>query len=197
MIKKQSDMKTEIYYLGDFSYILDKKSWQDLCVKISNKKNKNDLFVFQLEKKEISCHISKCKIDINSFYEICYFDNKNLVKILHNPNQIQTNPNFTTIGLICLNQMVNDETELSKLIKNIQDNNYGLLFSINKKIRFFSTKPVLFVEDQDCSYCCGWGGLDGEECYECNGTGYNPYEKFSHKVKLKNKVLFGLSLLTI
>lgn len=128
---------------------------------ISEHGNSNNPFAVKLGNKEIFCHINKAQHG-NGEYNLVDFDVKNVSHILFRPQLSQIRVYYGMLGLICLDQCVLSDIPLSKLIKDIKANVYGLLFQIDSDL----DEPVLTFE--------------------------NKYSTFYHQVKLGNEVLFQI-----
>ena len=197
---------TDVYYLGDLCYILDDNTWDNLCDKLDKQKDENIPVTLPFPKgnKEISCYITQTQYG-DGGYEMHNINIHNIATIIYHPSEIGVDSG--TVGLICLNQLCLDDSELLKLVKEIKESDYGLVFAVDKaklELAKLSSemKPVLTVESTteyettDCHYCSSArrGDLDDEEdrCYECNGDGEieDSYNVFSHEVKLGHHTLF-------
>lgn len=157
------------YYLGDLHCVLGSDVVSHLFDTISEHGNSNNPFAVKLGNKEIFCHINKTQHG-NGEYNLVDFDVHSgagsSTHILFKPQKSQIRVYYGTLGLICLDQLVHNssdnKTPLSKLIKDIQTNEYGLLFQIDSDL----DDPVLTFE--------------------------NKYSTFYHQVKLGNEVLFQI-----
>lgn len=146
------------YYLGDLHYMLGSDVLSHLFDTISEHGNNNNPFAVKLDNKEIFCHVNKTQHG-NGEYNLVDFDVNNVSHILFRPQLSQIRVYY---GLICLDQCVLSDIPLSKLIKDIQTNEYGLLFQIDSDL----DDPVLTFE--------------------------NKYSTFYHQVKLGNELLFQI-----
>lgn len=154
------------YYFGDLHCVLGSDVVSHLFNTISEHGNSNNPFAVKLGNKEIFCHINKTQHG-NGEYNLVDFDVHSgdagsSTHILFKPEKSQIHVYYGTLGLICLDQFVDDKTPLSKLIKDIKTNEYGLLFQIDSDL----DKPVLTFD--------------------------NKYDTFYHQVKLGNEVLFQI-----
>lgn len=153
------------YYFGDLHCVLGSDVVSHLFDTISEHGNSNNPFAVKLGNKEIFCLINKTQHG-NGEYNLVDFDINNVTHILFKPQPSEIHVYYGTLGLICLDQLVHSgsgsdgKTSLSKLIKDIKTNEYGLLFQIDSD----SDEPVLIFE--------------------------NKYGTFYHQVKLGNEVLF-------
>jgi hypothetical protein len=200
----------DVYYLGDLCYILDYETWINLCNKLTKQENQNTPLVFQKGNKDISCYINQTQHG-DGGYELYNMDIHDVTNIIYYPSEICVDSG--TIGLICLNQLCSDDSELSKLVKEIKESDYGLVFTVDKaKLELSEAnlklgseiKPVLTVEatEEDntieCPYCGGAGYFDDdneeEGCYACHQSGEieETYNAFSHEVKLGHHSLFKI-----
>jgi len=155
------------YYLGDLHYVLGSDVVSHLFDTISEHGNSNNPFAVKLDNKEIFCHINKTQHG-NGEYNLVDFDvhsdgDGSSTHILFKPEKSQIRVYYGTLGLICLDQCVRSDIPLSKLIKDIKTNEYGVLFQIDSDL----DDPVLTFE--------------------------NKYSTFYHQVKLGgNEVLFQI-----
>lgn len=200
---------TEVYYFGDLCYVMNDETWEDLCKKLAEQKNENAPLIFKKENKEITCYITQTQYG-DGGYELYNVDVHDVATIIYHPSEICVDSG--TVGLICLNQLCSDNNELAKLVKEIKDSDYGLVFcssttddkaKLEQKLSEMKLagdiKPVLTVEETeeddtvDCPYCDGSGYFDSENCcYGCDGTGEieEKHNVFSHEVKLGHHTLF-------
>lgn len=194
---------TDIYYFGDLCYVMNDDTWEDLCKQLAEQKDENTPLVFKKGNKEIACYINQTQYG-DGGYELYNMDVHDVAAIIYYPSEICVDSG--TVGLICLNQLCSDDDELSKLVKEIKDSDYGLVFSFTDDKQKLSEmklgsgiKPVLTVEETeeehsvDCPYCDGSGYFDSENCCSgCNGTGEieEKYSAYSHEVKLGHHTLF-------
>ena len=194
---------TDVYYLDDLCYILDDNTWDNLCDKLDKQKDENVPVTLPFPKgnKEIACYITQTQYG-DGGYEMHNINIHNIATIIYHPSEIGVDSG--TVGLICLNQLCLDDSELLKLVKEIKESDYGLVFAVDKvklELAKLSSemKPVLIVERTeedntvDCPYCGGSGYFDTEDyCSECNGDGKieDSYNVFSHEVKLGHHTLF-------
>ena len=189
---------TGIYYFGDLCYVLDDETWEDLCKKLAEQKDENTPLVFKKGNNG------------DGGYELYNMDVHDVASIIYYPSEICVDSG--TVGLICLNQLCSDDDELSKLVKEIKDSDYGLVFSssttddkakLEQKLSEMKLgsdiKPMLTVEEMeednmaDCPYCGGSGYFDLDNCCSvCDGTGEieDRHNAFSHEVKLGHHTLF-------
>ena len=202
---------TEVYYFGDLCYVMNEETWEDLCKKLAEQKDENSPLTFKTGSKEITCYISQTQYG-DGGYELYNVDVHDVATIIYYPSEICVDSG--TVGLICLNQLCSDDNELSKLVKEIKDSDYGLVFggfTTDDKVKLeqklsemklgSEIKPVLTVEKTEenntvnCPYCGGYGYDyvdDSEYCYECNGSGEieEKHNAYSHEVKLGHHMLF-------
>ena len=194
---------TDIYYFGDLCYVMNDDTWEDLCKQLAEQKDENTPLVFKKGNKEIACYINQTQYG-DGGYELYNMDVHDVAAIIYYPSEICVDSG--TVGLICLNQLCSDDDELSKLVKEIKDSDYGLVFSFTDDKQKLSEmklgsgiKPVLTVEETeeehsvDCPYCDGSGYFYSENCCSgCNGTGEieEKYSAYSHEVKLGHHTLF-------
>jgi len=202
---------TEVYYFGDLCYVMNDEAWEDLCKKLAEQKDENAPLVFKKENKEITCYINQTQYG-DGGYELYNVDVHDVATIIYHPSEICVDSG--TVGLICLNQLCSDDNELAKLVKEIKDSDYGLVFGssttddkakLEQKLSEMKLgseiKPVLTVEKTEenntvnCPYCGGYGSDyvdDRDYCYECNGSGEieEKHNAYSHEVKLGHYTLF-------
>ena len=152
---------SKTYYLGDLHCVLGSDVVSQLFDTISEHENTNNPFTVKLGNKEIFCHVNKTQHG-NGEYNLVDFDVNNVAHILFQPQSSQICVYYGMLGLICLDQCVRSDIPLSKLIKDIKTNEYGLLFQIDSDL----DDPVLTFE--------------------------NKYDTFYHQVKLGNEVLFQI-----
>lgn len=152
---------SKTYYFGDLHCVLGSDVVSHLFDTLSEHGNNNNPFAVKLGNKEIFCHINKTQHG-NGEYNLVDFDINNVTHILFKPQKSQIRVYYGILGLICLDQFVSDKTPLSKLIKDIKTNEYGLLFQIDSDL----DEPVLTFD--------------------------NKYDTFYHQVKLGNEVLFQI-----
>lgn len=152
---------SKTYYFGDLHCVLDSDVVNQLFDTISEHGNTNNPFTVKLDNTDIFCHLNKTQHG-NGAYNLVDFDINNVTHILFKPQKSQIHVYYGTLGLICLDQFVSDKTPLSKLIKDIKTNEYGLLFQIDSDL----DEPVLTFD--------------------------NKYDTFYHQVKLGNEVLFQI-----
>ncbi len=196
---------TDIYYFGDLCYVMNDDTWANLCQNLTDQENENVPLVFKKGNKEITCYISQTQYG-DGGYELYNFDVHDVTTIIYYPSEICVDSG--TVGLICLNQLCSDDNELSKLVKEIKDSDYGLVFSFTDDKQKLSEmklgsdiKPLLTIEETeednmvDCPYCDGSGYFDSENCCSgCDGTGEieEKYSAYSHEVKLGHHTLFKI-----
>ena len=116
---------TEVYYFGDLCYVMNDEAWEDLCKKLAEQKDENAPLVFKKENKEITCYINQTQYG-DGGYELYNVDVHDVATIIYHPSEICVDSG--TVGLICLNQLCSDDNELAKLVKEIKDSDYGLVF---------------------------------------------------------------------
>lgn len=154
------------YYFGDLHCVLGSDVVSHLFDTISEHGNSNNPFAVKLGNKEIFCHINKTQHG-NGEYNLVDFDVHSgagsSTHILFKPEKSQIRVYYGMLGLICLDQCVLSDIPLSKLIKDIKTNEYGLLFQIDSDL---DDELVLNFE--------------------------NKYGTFYHQVKLGNEVLFQI-----
>lgn len=197
----------DIYYFGDLCYVMNDETWEDLCKKLAEQKDKNVLLTFKTGSKEITCYITQTQYG-DGGYELYNVDVHDVATIIYYPSEICVDSG--TIGLICLNQLCSDDNELAKLVKEIKESDYGLVFGfLDDKVKLEhklsemelagAIKPMLTVEETkedntaDCPYCGGSGYFDSDNCCSvCDGTGEieEKYSAYSHEVKLGHYTLF-------
>lgn len=202
---------TDIYYFGDLCYVMNDDTWEDLCKQLAEQKDENTPLVFKKGNKEIACYINQTQYG-DGGYELYNMDVHDVAAIIYYPSEICVDSG--TVGLICLNQLCSDDDELAKLVKEIKDSDYGLVFgssTTDDKVKLeqklsemklgSEIKPVLTVEKTEenntvnCPYCGGYGYDyvdDRDYCYECNGSGEieEKHNAYSHEVKLGHHMLF-------
>lgn len=200
---------TEVYYFGDLCYVMNDEAWGDLCNQLAEQEDENTPFVFKTSDKEITCYINQTQYG-DGGYELYNVDVHDVATIIYHPSEICVDSG--TVGLICLNQLCSDDDELAKLVKEIKDSDYGLVFgssTTDDKVKLEQKlsemklagdiKPVLTVEETeedntvDCPYCDGSGYFDSENCCSgCDGTGEieEKHNAFSHEVTLGHHTLF-------
>jgi hypothetical protein len=188
---------------------MNDETWEDLCKNLAEQKDENVPLTFKTGDKEISCYINQTQYG-DGGYELYNVDVHDVATIIYHPSAICVDSG--TIGLICLNQLCSDDDELAKLVKEIKDSDYGLVFggyTSDDKVKLeqklsemklgSEIKPVLTVEETeednmvDCPYCDGSGYFDSENCCPyCDGSGEieDRHNAFSHEVKLGHYTLF-------
>ena len=200
---------TEVYYFGDLCYVMNDETWANLCQKLTEQKDENAPLTFKTGDKEITCYINQTQYG-DGGYELYNVDVHDVATIIYHPSEICVDSG--TVGLICLNQLCSDDNELAKLVKEIKDSDYGLVFGssttddkakLEQKLSEMKLgseiKPVLTVEETeednmvDCPYCDGSGYFDSENCCPyCDSSGEieDRHNAFSHEVKLGHYTLF-------
>lgn len=171
------------YFFGDLCHIVRGENWENLTSKMNNRKTNeiNEPLSFQLQDgKTVTCYIQSTRWGDDS-YPFSNFDSNELTKILYQPEYIHVETG--TIGLLCLNDLVESDDELATIIRSVQENDCGALFLTSD-----TDSVVLYVDDEekteeyDCPYCdgTGLGNCDNEdeddvdidsECAECHGSG--------------------------
>ena len=199
----------DVYYFGDLCYIFDDEVWETLCKNLTERKDENVPLTFKAGDKEITCYINQTQYS-DGGYELYNMDVHDVTTIIYHPSEICVDSGTATLGLICLNKLCSNDNELAKLVKEIKDCDYGLVFSfIDDKVKLEQKlsemklgnkiKPILTVEETeedntvDCPYCDGSGYFDSENCCSgCDGHGEieEKYNVFSHEVKLGHHTLF-------
>ena len=201
----------KIYYLGDLSYLFDDETQQQISNLFSRQTDDNDKVVFKKDGKEIDLYMNSTQ-NGDGGYELHHVDLYNITKIIYRPSKIGVDSGTATLGLVCLNQVCTNDDELVKLVNEVKDHDYGLLFTFidgtelqkklsEMKISYTSMIPTLNVEEEklndtaDCPFCDGSGYFDSENCCSgCDGKVYVHDERlaYSHEVKLEHHMLFRM-----
>ena len=151
------------YYFGDLYCLLGSDIVSQLYDTISESGNTNKPFVLPFNGKEISFYLNKTQYG-NGKHSYVDFDINNITNILFCPQPSEISVYYGTLGLICVDQFVNERTPLSKLIKDLKNHKCGLLFQIYSKHKL--VEPKL--------------------CFE------HKHYTFYHQVKIENELLFQI-----
>lgn len=199
----------KIYYFGDLCYIFDDDTWQQIANQFLRQTDDNDKFVFKKDGKEIALYMNSTQ-NGDGGYELHHLDLYNVTHIIYRPSEIGVDSG--TVGLVCLNHVCVNDDELIKLVNEIKDHDYGLLFTfidgieLQKKLSEMKIPhtfmiPTLKVEEEkindtaNCPCCDGSGYFDSDNCCSvCDGRGYVDDERlvYSHEVKLEHHMLFRM-----
>lgn len=153
-------LDSKIYFLGDLCDVLSKEDgttviwdhhtiYRKIIDPLTIQSKNGKTFPFYTHDTR-TAHITKHKWH-------CFDENN--VSIIYKPNMIHSHYRGV-LGLICLNDVYDNDEELSKIIKTIKEKDCGLVFSISSKNEnniSFTFQEEEIKEIMSCKYCNGRG----------------------------------------
>lgn len=201
-------LDSKIYFLGDLCDVLSDSDGTTVIWDhhTGYRKIIDPLIIQSDSEKKFSCYTHDTRTANITKHNWSLFDDNN-VSIIHTPNMIHSH-HRGVLGLICLNDVYDNDEELNQIIQAIKEKDCGLLFSISKKHECnisFTFKEEEMKEMMSCKYCNGRGWfldyfIDDNydevygrcDCDFCHGNKQTiqKYKVYSHNVLLENKVIF-------
>ena len=196
--KSMPDIKNsqKVYFLGDLYNLLFRYEdvYKHLIDELENRDRdgRNKPFYILINGKIITCYIQFADW-INGEYPLQNLNHNNIINILNDFDVLHAYS--ATIGLICLNDLI--DGNLENMIWHIKNNDLGLLFSVNNASTVELHEGEEEVDKIDCPYCNGigkqttdnkYGKTKKIKCNECNGTGVQvgKYTVWAHNIYVDN-----------
>ena len=191
MINSKKNQK--IYFFGDlYNLLFDKIEIYTNLISEMNKRDydsRNEPFYISIDnKKMITIYVHS--VDwFNDHYPLYNLNHDDIINIINDSDNICADS--STIGLICLNDLI--DGDLENIIWRIKHYDLGLLFCTNDtaSVKLHTEKEQ--IDTIDCPYCNGTGKQTTDnkskktkkiKCDECNGSGIQvgKYIALSHRI---------------